>query len=128
MNMENKQIDKLTRELMKDAVEQPSSLLMAKIMTQIQQVKEEEKRVARQRSSMGSLFSFKNIYGILLFYLLLVVCTVAFLTNGLESFFSSFPMLKELFPVVFTGLAVIAFLFLFSQLDNWLWQKEEHKD
>lgn len=115
MNMNEKDIDHLTRKLMRETAEQPSASLNARIMALIMQ---EKKRVykyyiKKQFTPVG-IFSMLVAY---LFVLVGVLYLVKLSPGGTDTVLGS---LRAYFPIVLTIASGISCFFLFTQLDNWL--------
>ncbi|MDD2952774.1 MAG: hypothetical protein PHC95_06390 [Parabacteroides sp.] len=113
--MNEKDIDHLTRKLMRETAEQPSASLNARIMALIMQ---EKKRVykyyiKKQFTPVG-IFSMLVAY---LFVLVGVLYLVKLSPGGTDTVLGS---LRAYFPIVLTIASGISCFFLFTQLDNWL--------
>ena len=110
MNMNEKDIDHLTRKLMRGTAEQPSASLNSRIMALIMQ---EKKRV----TPVG-IFSMFVAYMLVLVGILYLV---KLSPGGAETVLGS---LRAYFPIVLTIASGISCFFLFTQLDNWLKREE----
>lgn len=119
MNMNEKDIDCLTRELMRGTAEQPSASLNSRIMALIMQ---EKKRVykyyIKKRFTPGGIISMFVAYMLVLVGILYLV---KLSPGGTEMILGS---LRTYFPVVLTIATGISCFFLFTQLDNWLKREE----
>mgnify|MGYP003232818854 CR=1 FL=1 len=114
MNMNEKDIDHLTRKLMRGTAEQPSASLNSRIMALIiQEKKRVYKYYIKKRFTPVGIFSMLVLVGIL--YL------VKLSPGGAETVLGS---LRAYFPIVLTIASGISCFFLFTQLDNWLKREE----
>lgn len=117
MNTTDNKIDQLTRNLMKDTAEQPSSSLNMRIMALIMK----EKQLIR-KCKMKGLPSPAAIMTGFVVYMLIIVGVFYW---GFSSTGTTQPnSIIAFFPILLTIGGGVSFFFLFSQLDNWLKQKE----
>ena len=119
MNMNEKDIDHLTRKLMRGTAEQPSASLNSRIMALIIQ---EKKRVYKYY--IKKRFTPVGIFSIFVAYMLVLVgilYLVKLSPGGAETVLGS---LRAYFPIVLTIASGISCFFLFTQLDNWLKREE----
>lgn len=118
MNTNEKDIDDLTRRLMRDTFEQPSFSLNARIMARIMKEKRQiYTYYIRRLPSLGTILAI--IGG----YLLLIGGIFYYLFTHNASGIALDPALHRYFPVAFTVIACLSFFFLFTQLDKWLYKK-----
>lgn len=120
MNMEEKDIDQLTRNLMRGTVEQPSSFLNERVMARLM----EEKKAARRVSvnQMPSLRWILIIVGVL--YMIVVAGMANLLFGGNEGQMDLLmEKIKRFFPLLLTVFGSVSFFFLLTQLDMWLYNK-----
>lgn len=116
MNTNEKEMDCLTRSLMKDTIEQPSASLNSRIMALIMA---EQKRMCKYH--MRRLPPVSILFVLLVGYMLLLA-GIGFLvksagTSGMES---SLAMFMKYFPLLLTVGAGVSFCYLFGELDHWL--------
>lgn len=123
MNTEDPKIDKLTRELLQGTAEQPSSLLMGRILSAVMK----EKKL-NQKITMQKLPSLNGLAGMLLVYLLLALGTIYYLFMNPAEIELLSPELMQAFPIVLTFAAGISFFFLFGQLDKWLQKRMKNEE
>ena len=119
MNTNEKDIDHLTRKLMRGTAEQPSASLNSRIMALIIQ---EKKRVYKYY--IKKRFTPVGIFSIFVAYMLVLVgilYLVKLSPGGAETVLGS---LRAYFPIVLTIASGISCFFLFTQLDNWLKREE----
>ena len=119
MNMNEKDIDHLTRKLMRGTAEQPSASLNSRIMALIIQ---EKKRVYKYY--IKKRFTPVGIFSIFVAYMLVLVgilYLVKLSPGGAETVLGS---LRAYFTIVLTIASGISCFFLFTQLDNWLKREE----
>ncbi|MDD4514174.1 hypothetical protein [Massilibacteroides sp.] len=109
--------DNLTRRLMQETVEKPSSDLNSRIMSMI-----------LKKATIRKAFTFKKPVSAMQFFLLLIVY-VLFAAGGLYIFFSKpgetaelMVFLKQIFPIFLTVTGGVSFFILFGLLDEWLQQ------
>ena len=119
MNKNEKNIDKLTRDLLKGMEVVPSTSLNMRIMGMI--TKEKRKRVYSYVERQG--ITFKHIFWLIAYVLLAggLLYTLFLLPDGtgqMADLFSSY------FPILLTIASGIACFFLFVTLDGWLSTKD----
>ncbi|WP_297903605.1 hypothetical protein [uncultured Parabacteroides sp.] len=117
--MNEREIDHLTRELMRGTTEQPSASLNSRIMALIMQ---EKKRVYRYY--IKRRFTPAGILGMFVAYMFVLVgilYLVRLSPGGIETVLGS---LRAYFSIVLTVASGISCFFLFTQLDNWLKREE----
>ena len=113
MNMNEKDIDHLTRKLMRGTAEQPSASLNSRIMALIIQ---EKKRVYKYY--IKKRFTPVGIFSIFVAYMLVLVgilYLVKLSPGGAETVLGS---LRAYFPIVLTIASGISCFFLFTQLER----------
>lgn len=115
MNTNEKDIDRLTRGLMRDAAEQPSSSLNARIMKLI---RAEKKRAATYR--MRRLPPMSVVLALFAAYMLLMSGALFLYKDAPESATSLPEAAKGYFPLLLTVGAGISFCYFFAELDKWL--------
>ena len=115
MNMNEKDIDHLTRKLMRGTAEQPSASLNSRIMALIIQ---EKKRVYKYY--IKKRFTPVGIFRIFVSYMLVLV-GILYLVKLSQS---GEEKVLPYFPIVLTIASGISCFFLFTQLDNWLKREE----
>lgn len=115
MNTNEKELDRLTRGLMRDAIEQPSPSLNARIMGLIMAEKTKAfKYHMRRLPPMGVIFALLLVY-------ILLVLGLLMLYNGAENSPSAFSqVMRRYFPLLLTVGSGISFSYLFAELDKWL--------
>ena len=111
MNMNEKDIDHLTRKLMRGTAEQPSASLNSRI-------KRVYKYYIKKRFTPVGIFSIFVAYMLVLVGILYLV---KLSPGGAETVLGS---LRAYFPIVLTIASGISCFFLFTQLDNWLKREE----
>ncbi len=116
--MDEKDIDCLTRELMRGTAEQPSASLNSRIMALIMRKK---KRVYKYYAKRW--LTPAGIFVMFLAYMLILVGILYLFKSfgGKETVLDS---LRVYFPVILTIVSGISCFFLFIQLDNWLRREE----
>lgn len=124
MNRTEEHIDRLTRDLMKDATEQPPASLNARIMALIMG----EKRTAFRKCYMKKLPSFGTILVVFAVYMLVVAGGIMLYTKEPGAAGSMLQSVKRFFPLLLTVGSSASLFFFFSQLDNWLRVREEMKE
>lgn len=115
MNTENRNIDKLTRELIDFGTPQPSAVLKLNIM---QQIMHEAKVMKRQRVS-SSHFSLNWLIGIAVYMLVCILALIVFQINP-QVVKQSFMQLNNYLPFVVAAFVVVLSFFFFVQLDKML--------
>lgn len=123
MNTKDKDIDQLTRKLMQESIEQPSSSLSFRIMEMIRQEMKETKVYYVNKTPSAS-----SILVGLLIYLAFIAIVVYSLQSNPELTSHVMDSVKDSFPMMLTIGSGISFFFLFGELDKWLRSKEKHKD
>lgn len=117
---EEREIDSLTRGLMKHTFEQPSLSLNARIMERIMK----EKRLVYQYY-IRKLPSSRTILTAVGAYAAIMIGLFYFFAMHAGSETAISDSLKKYFPLVLTGIGCASLFFCFTQLDNWLLRKEK---
>lgn len=122
MNMNEKDIDLLTRKLMQGTAEQPSTSLNSRIMALIMR---EKKRVYKY--SVKKQFTPAGIFGMFVAYMLVLAGIMHWVRLSPEGLETVWGFLHGYFPIILTVVSGVSYFFLFTQLDNWLKREETHK-
>ena len=115
MNIDDKQIDKLTRDLMKGATEKPSTSLMGRIMVRVMQEHQATRRIQVTKSPV-----LKWIFGGLFVYIILALCSFNLFLAEPTAVMATVQIITTYFPVIITFIVSISLFIIFAQLDNWL--------
>lgn len=122
MNIQENDIDRLTRGLMRDTAEQPSPALNSRIMALIMQ---EKRRVFKYY--VKARFTPAGIIGSCVAYLFIVVGILFVAKNYAGENTALYTAMKSSFPILLTVASAVSFFFLFTQLDNWMKREEIKK-
>lgn len=116
MNTKEKEMDCLTRSLMKDTIEQPSASLNSRIMALIM-----KEKALMCKYHMKRLPPVSVLFALFVGYMLLIA-GIAFLVKsaGESGMESSLAALMKYFPLLLTVGAGVSFCYLFAELDHWL--------
>ena len=123
MSTNEKEIDRLTRELLEGTAERPSASLNDRIMGLIFQ--ERRKRsVAYVRRGLTPL----GVFGLFLAYALVCGGILWLMGNTAGSVARVTGAMRAYFPLLVAAASAIACFFLFTQVDNWLrWAEKKKK-
>ena len=114
------ELDQITRNLMKDSLEQPSKELSGNIMQLIFKEKQKTAPIHVSQSPTALVF----IIGFCVYVLLII--GALFLFNQYGSGLTSIAINKSYVFMIFVLASAGSFFFFFTQLDNWLTLKRKH--
>lgn len=121
MKWNEQETDRLTRSLMKETLEKPSTDLNSRIMSFLLKSKQDRSIMyVKKPISAGQLFVFFVIY------MLVIAGCLLGLRGQQGSLVEQMGLLKNMFPIFLTVAGGISFFLFFGLLDEWLRQKQHH--
>jgi len=120
MKRSEKEVNLLTRQLMKESLEQPSPSLNLRIMEMIRQEME-----ATRICYINKMPSLSSILTGLFIYLVIIAGVVYLFQNDPNSTDLLLANIRSHLPMILTICSGVSFYFLYGELDKWLRRKEE---
>lgn len=118
MKPNDQETDQLTRALMQETIEKPSSDLNNRIMTLLLR-----KAPRRTAFSVKKPFSAGQLFILFVVYILIIVGGLLLSQKQGEDLSELTLLLKETFPIILTVVGGVSFFVLFGLLDEWLQQR-----
>lgn len=120
MEKKEQEIDRITRSLMKETVEQPPEELNSRIVGLLLKMAPAKKPFRIKKALSPGL-----LFGVLVVYMFLVAGGLMLLKDKTAGEIVEWMLfLKDLFPVFLTLAGGVSFFLFFAQLDEWLRQRE----
>lgn len=117
MKRNEQDTDQLTRALMRETVEKPSSELNSRIMAFLL-----KKAPQKQAFSIKKSVSAGQLFILFVVYMFVIAGGLLLMQKQGEDLSELMLLLKQLFPIILTVAGGVSFFVLFGLLDEWLQQ------